>query len=80
MNKNELAQLVILVKQQLHLLKVFPLIKEEELVINNNDLPKVAEKLDIALDAISDVLKLEIKAIDSIFEGEEKWQEILKIK
>lgn len=70
MNKNELAQLV---KQQLHLLKVCPLIKEEELVIDNNDLPKVAEKLDIALDAISDVLKLENKAIDSIFEGEEKW-------
>ena len=66
MNKNELAQLV---KQQLHLLKVCPLIKEDELIINNEDLPKVLEKLDIALDAISDVLKLEDKALNNLLEG-----------
>lgn len=66
MNKNILAQLV---KQQLHLLKVCPLIKEDELVINKEDLPKVVEKLDIALDAISDVLILENKAINNLLEG-----------
>lgn len=66
MNKNELAQLV---KQQLHLLKVCPLIKEDKLIINNEDLPKVADRLDIALDAITDVLKLENKAINNILEG-----------
>lgn len=69
MNKNELAQLV---KQQLHLLKVCPLIKEDELVINNEDLPKVVVKLDIALDAITDVLKLGNKAIDSVLKERKK--------
>lgn len=65
MNKNELAQLV---KQQLHLLKVCPLIKEDELVINNEDLPKVVVKLD----AITDVLKLGNKAIDSVLKERKK--------
>ena len=55
MNKKELEQLV---NYQLHLLKVCPLIKEDVLIINDEDLLKVAEKLKIALDAITDVLKL----------------------
>lgn len=70
MNKKELEQLGMLVNHQVHLLKVCPLITEDKLVINNEDLSKVAEKLDIALDAISDVLKLENKAIDIILKGE----------
>lgn len=75
MNKKELYILVI--KSQVDLLRVCPLIKEDKLIINNEDLLKVAEKLDIALDAISDVLKLEHKAINNILEGAgEKWQEI----
>ena len=78
MNKKELY---ILVKSQVDLLRVCPLIKEDKLIINNEDLLKVAEKLDIALDAISDVLKLEDKAINNILEGAgEKCLKILKIK
>lgn len=66
MNKKELEELERLVNHQVHLLKVCPLIKEDKLIINNEDLLKVAARLDIALDAISDVLKLENKAIDII--------------
>lgn len=61
MNKKELEKYEMIVKQQLHLLKDCPLITNDVLLINNEDLPKVAEKLGIALEAITDVLKLELK-------------------
>lgn len=65
---------------QLYLLKICPLINKE-FVIENEDIPKVTEKLDLALDAIADVLKLENKAIDILLKGGSKgWKKISRIK
>lgn len=68
-------------KYQLFLFKICPLITNEELIIEDEDIPKVTEKLDLALDAIADVLKLENKAIDILLKGGSKgWKNILRIK
>lgn len=66
---------------QLFLLKICPLINKKEFVIEDEDIPKVTEKLDLALDAIADVLKLENKAIDILLKGGSKgWKKISRIK
>lgn len=63
MNNTEIVKLIDVINEQLELLKTCPLVESNKFHFEKKDLIKVASNLNKALDLISDVVMLDVKAL-----------------